>query len=97
IILGTDPDADRMGAVVKDADGDYFVLTGNQSGAIMVAYLLSTLQQQGKLPDNGAVIKTIVTSEMGAEIARSYGAEVLNTLTGFKYIGEKMTEFEKTG
>ncbi|WP_010278957.1 phospho-sugar mutase [Paenibacillus senegalensis] len=97
IILGTDPDCDRMGAVVKNADGDYFVLSGNQSGAIMIAYLMSTLQEQGKLPDNGAIIKTIVTSELGAEIARSYGAEVLNTLTGFKYIGEKITQFERNG
>lgn len=97
IILGTDPDCDRMGAVVKDSDGQYFVLSGNQSGAIMISYMLSTLSEYGRIPDNALVIKTIVTSEMGAEIARSYGAEVLNTLTGFKYIGEKMTEFEKTG
>ncbi|THF73124.1 phospho-sugar mutase [Cohnella fermenti] len=97
IIVGTDPDADRMGAVVKNDEGKYVVLSGNQSGAIMVYYLLSSLKEKGKLPANGAVVKTIVTSEMGADIARSYGCEVMNTLTGFKYIGEKMTEFEKTG
>jgi phosphoglucomutase len=97
IIIGTDPDCDRMGAVVKDADGQYFVLTGNQSGAIMVDYLLSSLKKRGELPGNGVVIKTIVTSEMGAAVAEHYGVETLNTLTGFKYIGEKMTEFEKTG
>ncbi|WP_068777431.1 phospho-sugar mutase [Paenibacillus sp. FJAT-26967] len=97
IIVGTDPDADRMGAVVKDDKGDYFVLTGNQSGAIIVNYLLGSLKERGELPANGVVIKTIVTSEMGAVIAESYGAKVLNTLTGFKYIGEKMTEFESTG
>ncbi|MFF2158818.1 phospho-sugar mutase [Paenibacillus chitinolyticus] len=97
IIVGTDPDADRMGAVVKDAKGEYFVLTGNQSGAIIVNYLLGSLKERGELPSNGVVIKTIVTSEMGAVIAESYGAKVLNTLTGFKYIGEKMTEFESTG
>ncbi|MFD2615529.1 phospho-sugar mutase [Paenibacillus gansuensis] len=96
IIIGTDPDADRMGAVVKDPNGRYFVLSGNQSGAIMVHYLLSSMKERGELPSNGAVIKTIVTSEMGATIARHYGAAVLNTLTGFKYIGEKMTEFEAT-
>ncbi len=89
ILIGTDPDSDRMGAVVKDPDGKYFVLTGNQSGAIMIHYYLSQLQEQGKLPSNGAVIKTIVTSEMGAAIAEHYGATVFNTLTGFKYIGEK--------
>ncbi|WP_091012969.1 phospho-sugar mutase [Paenibacillus amylolyticus] len=97
ILIGTDPDADRMGAVVKDNDGKYFVLSGNQSGAIMVHYLLSRLQETGTLPSNGAVVKTIVTSEMGAVIAEHYGAEVMNTLTGFKYIGEKMNQFEATG
>lgn len=97
IIIGTDPDCDRMGAVVKNDKGDYVVLSGNQSGALMVHYLLSNLQAKGRLPENGAVIKTIVTSEMGADIARAYGCEVINTLTGFKYIGEKMTEFEATG
>lgn len=97
LIIGTDPDADRMGAVVKNSAGEYVVLTGNQSGAIMVNYVLSQLKERGKLPANGVVIKTIVTSEMGADIARSYGAQVENTLTGFKYIGEKMTGYEKTG
>ncbi|WP_159885402.1 phospho-sugar mutase [Paenibacillus puerhi] len=97
IIIGTDPDCDRMGAVVKDPQGEYFVLTGNQSGAIMVDYLLRILKERGELPDNGVVVKTIVTSELGAVIARNYGAEVVNTLTGFKYIGEKMTQYEQTG
>ncbi|SMF67002.1 phosphoglucomutase [Paenibacillus uliginis N3/975] len=97
ILIGTDPDADRMGAVVKNSQGEYVVLTGNQSGAIMIHYLLSQLKEAGKLPDNAAVVKTIVTSEMGATIAQFYGATVLNTLTGFKYIGEKMTQFQKTG
>lgn len=97
ILVGTDPDADRMGAVVKNSKGEYVVLTGNQSGAIMIHYLLSQLKEAGKLPENGAVIKTIVTSEMGAAIAEHYGAKVLNTLTGFKYIGEKMTQFEQNG
>lgn len=97
IIIGTDPDADRMGAVVKNKSGEYVVLTGNQSGALMVHYKLSVLKERGQLPNNGVVIKTIVTSEMGADIARAYGAEVENTLTGFKYIGEKMTRYENTG
>ncbi|MDQ6420922.1 phospho-sugar mutase [Paenibacillus sp. LHD-117] len=97
IIIGTDPDADRMGAVVKNNEGEYVVLTGNQSGAIMVHYKLSMLKERGLLPANGVVIKTIVTSEMGADIAKSFGAEVENTLTGFKYIGEKMTRYEQTG
>ncbi len=97
IIIGTDPDCDRMGAVVRNNEGEYVVLTGNQSGAIMVNYLLGTLKERGQLPANGVVVKTIVTSEMGGDIAKSYGAEVVNTLTGFKYIGEKMTQYEQSG
>mgnify|MGYP002276921856 CR=1 FL=1 len=97
IIIGTDPDADRMGAVVLDRSGQYAVLTGNQSGAIIAHYLLSRMKAEDTLPANGVVIKTIVTSEMGARIAESFGMTVLNTLTGFKYIGERMTEFARTG
>ncbi|MBH5320596.1 phospho-sugar mutase [Paenibacillus sp. GSMTC-2017] len=97
IIIGTDPDADRMGAVVKDNAGNYVVLSGNQSGAIMVHYKLSVMKEHGLLPANGLVIKTIVTSEMGADIARAHDVTVENTLTGFKYIGEKMTTYEETG
>lgn len=97
LIIGTDPDADRVGAVVKDENGRYVVLTGNQTGALIVHYILTALKEQGRLPANGAVVKTIVTSEMGADIARSFGCRVFNTLTGFKYIGEKITQFEQTG
>ncbi|MDF2715282.1 MAG: phosphoglucomutase [Paenibacillus sp.] len=97
IIIGTDPDCDRMGAVVQNDQGEFIVLNGNQSGAIMAYYVLDSLKQRGELPDNGVLIKTIVTSEMGAVIAESFGVHTINTLTGFKYIGEKMTEFEKTG
>ncbi|MCQ4088135.1 phospho-sugar mutase [Saccharibacillus sp. JS10] len=97
ILIGTDPDCDRMGAVVRNQEGKYVVLSGNQSGAIMVNYVLSRMKENGTLPSNGAVIKTIVTSELGAVIAQHYGATVFNTLTGFKYIGEKMTQFEESG
>lgn len=97
ILIGTDPDADRMGAVVRTKDGEYEILTGNQSGSLLVHYVLSQMKERGVLPANGAVVKTIVTSEFGAEIARHYGATVFNTLTGFKYIGEKMNEFDQTG
>jgi len=96
ILIGTDPDCDRMGAVVRNHNGSYVVLSGNQSGAIMVHYLLSMLKERGQLPDKGVVIKTIVTSEMGADIARHYGVDVENTLTGFKYIGERITRYEQT-
>ncbi|MCM3701010.1 phospho-sugar mutase [Paenibacillus macerans] len=95
LLIGTDPDADRMGAVVRTANGEYEILTGNQSGSLLVHYVLSQMKEAGALPANGAVVKTIVTSELGAAIARHYGATVFNTLTGFKYIGEKMNEFEK--
>lgn len=97
LLIGTDPDADRMGAVVRTRNGEYEILTGNQSGSLLVHYVLSQLKERGALPTNGAVVKTIVTSEFGAVIARHYGATVFNTLTGFKYIGEKMNEFEASG
>ncbi|XEC95351.1 phospho-sugar mutase [Paenibacillus tarimensis] len=97
IIIGTDPDCDRVGAVVKNNEGEFVVLSGNQSGALMIYYMLSQLKERGQLPGNGIVVKTIVTSEMGADIAKSFGADVANTLTGFKYIGEKMNEYERTG
>ena len=97
LIIGTDPDCDRVGAVVKDSSGEYIVLTGNQTGALLVNYILEALKEKNSLPENGVIIKTIVTSEMGANIAKEYGIETLNTLTGFKYIGEKIKQFEETG
>lgn len=93
VIIGTDPDCDRVGIVVRDADGVYRTLTGNQTGALLVEYILRSKQEQGTLPKDGVVIKTIVTTELAAEIAKSYGIETMNVFTGFKYIGEKMTEF----
>ncbi len=93
VIIGTDPDCDRVGIVVRDAEGVYRTLTGNQTGALLVEYILRSRKEQGNLPDNGVVIKTIVTTELAAAIAKSYGMEIMNVLTGFKYIGEKMTEF----
>ncbi|MFZ5968935.1 MAG: phospho-sugar mutase [Bacillota bacterium] len=97
VILGTDPDCDRVGVVVKNREGKYEVLTGNQTGALLVDYVLGAMKEKGTLPADGVVIKTIVTSEMGAVIAKSYGMEVMDTLTGFKFIGEKIKEFEQTG
>ena len=93
VIFGTDPDCDRVGVVVRDADGVYRTLTGNQTGALLVDYILRSKQEQGTLPADGVVIKTIVTTELAAKIAESYGMEIMNVFTGFKYIGEKMTEF----
>ncbi|KOO50435.1 phospho-sugar mutase [Priestia koreensis] len=96
ILMGTDPDADRLGVAVKNEHGDYVVLTGNQMGALMLHYLLSQKAAQGTLPQNGVVIKTIVTSEIGRVIAEKFGLQTLDTLTGFKFIGEKIKEFEET-
>ncbi len=93
VIIGTDPDCDRVGIVVRDAEGVYRTLTGNQTGALLVEYILSSLKEQNRLPENGVVIKTIVTTELASAIARDYGVEIMNVLTGFKFIGEKMTEF----
>jgi phosphoglucomutase len=95
IIFGTDPDCDRIGVVVKDSIGEYKVLTGNQTGALLTHYILSSLKELNKLPVNGAVIKTIVTTEMAADIAKEYDIELIDVLTGFKYIGEKIKEFQE--
>ena len=94
IIIGTDPDCDRVGVVGRNAEGEFVVFTGNQTGALLVDYFLKT---RTELPDNKVVIKTIVTSELGGIVAKANGAEVVDVLTGFKYIGEHMTEYEKTG
>lgn len=96
LIIGTDPDCDRVGALSKNKEGDYTFFTGNQIGALLVNYILSSLKEKDRLPKDGVIIKTIVTSEMGRVIAQKYSIETLNTLTGFKYIGEKIKEFEET-
>lgn len=96
IVLGTDPDCDRVGLVVKNADGEYTVLNGNQTGALLVDYILKSLDKKNQIPSNGIIIKTIVTSEIGREIAKNYGVECIDTLTGFKFIGEKIKKFEET-
>lgn len=97
LIIGTDPDCDRMGIVVKDEKGEYIGLNGNQVGVLMADYLLEQLQKNNSLPANGVIIKTIVSTDMVKEIARDYGIEVLDVLTGFKFIGEKIKEFEESG
>ncbi|RYM05786.1 phospho-sugar mutase [Sporolactobacillus sp. THM7-7] len=94
ILLGTDPDSDRLGVAVKNDQGEYTVLTGNQTGAVLLNYLLSQRKAKGTLPDNGIVVKTIVTSEIGRTIAAAYGIPTVDTLTGFKFIGEKIHEYE---
>ena len=93
IIFGTDPDCDRIGVVVN-ANGEYKVLTGNQTGLLLTDYVLNAKKETNTLPDNGVVIKTIVTTEGARKIAENYGVECMDVLTGFKYIGEKIHEFE---
>jgi len=95
ILIATDPDGDRLGVMAKHK-GDYVFLTGNQTGAIFIHYLLSEREKRGTLPDDGIVYNTIVTSEFGAAIAKHYGMRVESTLTGFKFIGEKLLDLETT-
>jgi phosphoglucomutase len=96
-ILGTDPDSDRVGIMVRDKDGAYKVMTGNQTGVVLLDYMLGALQRTGKLPANAVALKTIVTTEMAKAVAESYGAKCFDTFTGFKFIAEKKNALESTG
>ena len=97
LIIATDPDCDRMAPAVKDAAGNYQFLNGNEAGVLFADYLLQTKKEAGTLGDNGVIVKSIVSTDMVVDIAADYGVEVQDVLTGFKFIGEKMTEFEETG
>lgn len=97
MIVGTDPDADRVGVVVRDAEGEYRVLTGNQTGALLCEYILSSKQEKGLLSPKSTIITTVVTSDIGRAIAAHYGVQVVDVLTGFKWIAEKIAQFEETG
>ena len=99
LVLATDPDADRLGVYVKDSvTGEYHMLTGNMSGCLIGDYIIGeTKASKGSLPDDGAFIRSIVTTNMADAIAKHYGVELVEVLTGFKFIGNKMLEFEKTG
>lgn len=94
LVLGTDPDCDRVGIAVKNGD-DYVLFTGNQTGALLVKFVLTMHKQQ--LNSKSTLVKTIVTSELGANIGRSFGLQIEETLTGFKYIGDKINKYESTG
>lgn len=94
LVLGTDPDCDRVGIAVKDGD-DYVLFTGNQTGALLVKFVLSMKKEQ--LNEKSTLVKTIVTSELGANIGRKFGLQVEETLTGFKYIGDKINKYEASG
>jgi phosphoglucomutase len=97
LILGTDPDCDRVGVVVKNNIGEYVVLTGNQTGILLTNYMLGQLIESSKLPVKPVVIKTIVTSELTRRVCDNYGVAMIDVLTGFKYIGEKIKEYEESG
>ena len=96
-ILGTDPDSDRVGIMVRDKDGEYKVMTGNQTGVVLVDYMLGAMERTGKLPKNPVALKTIVTTEMARAVAESYGAKCYDTFTGFKFIAEKKNALEGSG
>lgn len=96
IVLATDPDADRLGVYAKDTKtGEYMSFTGNMSGMLILEYILSQKKALGTLPENGAVVTTIVSGKMSREITRDYGMTLIETLTGFKYIGEQIKFFEQ--
>ena len=97
LVVGTAPDCDRVGVAVRDKNGDYVPLTGNQLGCVLLDGLLKAKKEAGTLPKNGVFIKTIVTSELARAVAQSYGVETVEVLTGFKFIGEKIKEYEQTG
>ena len=97
LVLATDPDADRLGIYAKDTEsGEYKSFTGNMSGTLVLEYILSQRKALGTLPENGAVVTTVVSGKMAKEIAKDYGMELIETLTGFKYIGEQIKFFEET-
>jgi phosphoglucomutase len=97
LIIGTDPDCDRVGLVVRNRNGEYIPFTGNQTGCLLMEYILSQKKAKGQLPQNAFVAKTIVTTELVRAIANNYGVEMVEVLTGFKFIGEKIKELDEFG
>ncbi|CAM3277062.1 phospho-sugar mutase [Streptococcus dysgalactiae] len=95
VLVATDPDADRLGIEIRQADGSYWNLSGNQIGALIAKYILEAHKEAGTLPENAALAKSIVSTELVTKIAESYGATMFNVLTGFKFIAEKIQEFEE--
>lgn len=96
LLVATDPDADRLGAAVRQPNGDYQLLTGNQIASILLAYILKARKQAGQLPANSRVVKSIVSTELATKIAAAYGVEMKNVLTGFKFIAEQIHQYETT-
>ncbi len=97
VLVATDPDADRLGIAVKTSEGHYEVLTGNQIASLMLHYLLTAHKEAGTLPGNGVVLKSIVSSELPTQIAESFNVQMVDVLTGFKFIAEKIKQYESDG
>ena len=97
VVFGTDPDCDRLGAAVRDGKGEFHTLTGNQIACLLLSHILRSRQEKGTLPKNGAAVKSIVSTKMADAIAASYGVKMYDVLTGFKFIGEKIQQFEESG
>lgn len=96
LVIGTDPDADRMGIVIRTPNGEYITLSGNQVGALMLAYIIENMKKNDTLPSNACAVKSIVSTELCSEICKKNNVTLINVLTGFKFIGEKIKEFEKS-
>ncbi|MEA4894112.1 MAG: phospho-sugar mutase [Oscillospiraceae bacterium] len=97
LIIGTDPDSDRVGIMVRDTNGEYVTVSGNQTGVLLLDYIITARKRAGTLPENAAAVKTIVTTEMAREIAQQNGVHIDDTFTGFKFMAEKIAEYEKAG
>ncbi len=97
LILGTDPDGDRMGILILDRDGEYLPLNGNQVGVLLLNYVLHQRKASGRMPQNPFAVKTIVTTELARRVAEYYNVEIVDVLTGFKYIGDQIKDSEETG
>ena len=97
LVIATDPDCDRVGVAVKTTTGEYALLTGNQIGAMLTNYIIESSKEENKLDSKATLVKTIVTSEFGADIAKANNVDVINVLTGFKFIGQKIKSFEESG
>ena len=97
VIFATDPDCDRLGVAVRDGEGNFQLLTGNQIGCVLLHYILSTRKAMGTLPANGAAVKSIVSTSLANRICAAFGVDMFETLTGFKFIGEKIQQFQDSG
>ena len=97
LIIANDPDCDRIGVMARDKSGEFKCVTGNQMGSLLLDYIISALEEQGKMPDDAFAVKTIVSSEMPTKICEVHGVKLYNCLTGFKYIAEVVNAHEKEG